>query len=420
MLLAFVLVAAFCYIPVRPVFASSVEDSWTQMEPMSQARAYLGVAVVNGKIYAIGGDNGQETASCSTGRAMTNNEVNCTEEYNPKTDTWTMKTDMPTARARFGTAVYDDRIYCVGGYNGANVFVGPEDWNWKTEYYDVAANEIYDTVTDTWQTANPLPTPRYAAATNIVNGKIYVIGGHTMRDLYAALRITEVYNTETDSWTTKASAPLPVPSSASAVIDNKIYVLGQNDSGHFALQIYDPATNDWEIGGNAPVGYSSTATATTGMNAPKRIYFFDENRTDIYDPVAKSWMTGAKAPTDRLIASAANVDDTIYLIGGRTGQWGVITFMYPSNLNEKYTPIGYGTFNLPSATSTPSPSPTYQPTSNPIDSETTPSTSESKSTPEPSSPTIPLDSYALVVAVSVVVTVSIIGLLVYFKKNKKH
>jgi hypothetical protein len=36
---------------------SATEDSWATMEPMPTARSGLGVAVVDGKIYAIGGYN---------------------------------------------------------------------------------------------------------------------------------------------------------------------------------------------------------------------------------------------------------------------------------------------------------------------------------------------------------------------------
>ena len=34
-----------------------IENSWVSKTPMHGARAHLGVAVVNGKIYAIGGDS---------------------------------------------------------------------------------------------------------------------------------------------------------------------------------------------------------------------------------------------------------------------------------------------------------------------------------------------------------------------------
>ena len=365
--LIFVLVflTASCAILIQPTKAS--EDSWVTKAPMHSARAYLGVAVVNGRIYAIGGDEGPEIGNVMTGTSMTYRVVNVTEEYDPNLDKWVSKAPMPTARALFGTAVYQNKIYCIGGYSGATIFVGPESWNYKTEYYDIGANEVYDPSTDTWATKAQLPTPRYSAATNIVNGKIYVIGGYTMTDLYVTLNVTEVYDPVTDSWTTKAAAPLKVPCSASAVVDNKIYVLGSL-SNSYGLQIYDLATDSWSIGEHSPVTYAATAAATTGVNAPKRIYFFDENRTNVYDPANGSWVVGTSSPTPRLIKRAAVIDDVFYVIGGRTGQWGYMTFEYPSALNEQYTPLGYGTPDLPTPSSSPSPTPS--PTQTPYSTQT--------------------------------------------------
>ncbi len=70
--------------------------------------------------------------------------------------------------------------------------------------------------------------------------------------------------------------------------------------------------------GESLIASSVTASPTTGVNAPKRIYF-NENRTDIYDPASNSWTIGTPTPTLRLIAKAAVVNYLIYLVGDRTG-----------------------------------------------------------------------------------------------------
>jgi N-acetylneuraminic acid mutarotase len=348
--------------------ASAVENTWMAKAPMSSARAYLGVAVVNGTIYAIGGDQGSDIGNVSLGTSMTYQVVNVTEAYDPKLDLWVGKAQMPTARALFGTAVYQTKIYCIGGYNGLVKFIGPEYWNYKTEYYDVAVTEVYDPATDTWQTKTSMPTPRFSAATNIVDGRIYVIGGHTMSNLGLTLSVNEVYDPETDSWITMSSPSLPVIGPGSAVVDNKIYVLGVNQkSGSLVIEMYDPGNDSWSVGEATPLGYWAAAAATSGLNAPKRIYFFTENKTDVFDPSTNAWSVGTPPPTSRLIANVAVVDDVLYLIGGRTGQWGYITMENPSTLNEAYTPIGYGTpdQNYVPPTPPPTPSPTPTPTESP-------------------------------------------------------
>jgi N-acetylneuraminic acid mutarotase len=415
LLLVLVFLTASCIVASRSVSASS-PNTWASRAPMNAARAYLGVAVVNGKIYAIGGDEGSEIGNCMTGTSMTHLVVNFTEEYDPNLDTWASKTPMPTSRALFGVAIYENRIYCIGGYNGATVFIGPESYNWKTEYYDVGANEVYDPAMDTWETNASMPTPRFSAATNIVNGKIYVIGGHTMTDLWSNFNLNEVYDPETDSWATKTPAPFNVSCPASAVVDNKIYVLGEDPSANWrnVILIYDPESDSWSIGDAAPVSHAATAGATTGVNAPKRIYFFDENRTDVYDPASNSWTVGATAPTDRLIARAAVIDDTFYVIGGRTGQWGYMTFMYPSTLNEQYTPIGYGAPDTPTPSPSPTPLPSPSPTQTATPSPTATTPSEPTSTPRPEPfPTAPVAAASVASATAIG-----ISLLLYFKKRK--
>ena len=55
--LSVVFLTTFCSINILSTFASDV-DSWIIKTPMPTPRKDLGVAVVDGKIYAIGGNNG--------------------------------------------------------------------------------------------------------------------------------------------------------------------------------------------------------------------------------------------------------------------------------------------------------------------------------------------------------------------------
>ena len=304
----------------------AVGDSWVPKAPMHEARTSIGMAVVNGKIYAIGG-------ASQEGFSATN------EEYDPATDTWTFKASMPTPRSAFGAALYHNKIYCIGGYIPGGA---------------IGVNEVYDPATDTWETKAPMPTPNLNLRANVVNGKIYLIGGNPNGTL------NEVYDPANDTWLTKASIPTAVSSYASAVVGNKIYVITSS-----LTQIYDAENDSWSIGTPAPLPtVFPSAGATTGVFAPERIYVFGHGVdtkmpfwqltktqnfiTQSYDPKTDTWTVCSSVPTGRFDASAAVVNDKLYVIGGFNLEYPTDRFTLNakyiySAVNEQYTPFGYGT-----------------------------------------------------------------------------
>jgi len=325
LLLALVFLTASC-LAVKPSMSSTdvTEDTWASKASMQVARSSLGVAAVNGKIYAIGG-------SAENGYVGTN------EEYDPETDTWTYKKPMPTPRYGFGITVYQNKIYCIGGSSSGGYFSNESI---------KGVNEVYDPATDTWEIKEPIPTPRRGLGANVVNGKIYLIGGYVPDSSsstgFSVLSLNEVYDPETDSWTMKAKVPTAVVSFRSAVVDSKIYVLGEGLN-----QIYDADTDTWSLGTPRPHSSIGDArpVATTGVNAPKRIYVFGGGKTQVYNPETDSWTFGADGPTDRYGFGVAVVNDTLFVIGGSTETfdmfWNSNVTLYATN--EQYTPFGYGT-----------------------------------------------------------------------------
>jgi N-acetylneuraminic acid mutarotase len=325
-MLVLVFSVASCLVIAKPAFSSAdvTENTWVRKAPMRVPRNSLGVAVVNGKIYAIGG-------------STENGFVGTNEEYDPATDTWTYKKPMPTPRYDFGIAVYQNKIYCIGGSSSGGYFSNESI---------KGVNEVYDPETDTWEIKEPIPTPRRGLGANVVNGKIYFIGGYVPDSSsstgFSVLSLNEVYDPETDSWTMKAKVPTAASSSVSAVVDSKIYVLGQGLN-----QIYDANTDTWSLGTplpNSSIGVAH-AIAATGVNALKRIYRFAGGVTQVYDPESDSWTFGADMLTKRSGFGVAVVNDLLYVIGGFTETfdmfWNSHVTLYATN--EQYTPFGYGT-----------------------------------------------------------------------------
>jgi N-acetylneuraminic acid mutarotase len=297
-------------------------------------RSVLGVAAVNGKIYAIGGSTASGFAPGVPATAVYASSdvggfVGTNDEYDPVSNTWTSKKPMPAPRYVFAIAAYQGKIYCIGG---------------RTSSGYTGTNEVYDLATDTWQTKTPMPTAEGWLTANAVNGKIYVMDQSGTN---------YVYDPAANSWTTKA----PVPAAAfggyaSAVLDKNIYVIGGYSNGSQLNMIYNTEADTWSYGAPPPSSHGGGAAgATTGEMAPKRIYVLGEianlrqgeepTFVRVYDPYTDSWTFGADPPTSRYNFGVAVLNDTLYAIGGHTYTWP--GYYAPVAVNEQYTPVGYGT-----------------------------------------------------------------------------
>jgi hypothetical protein len=396
--------------------SEATENVWTAKTPMPTPRDNLGAATVNGKIYAIGGSNAVPNSGP--------NLLNINEEYDPTTDNWTEKAPMPTARELFGIAVCQNKIYVFGGING---FLGVgSDY---PGYALTGVNEVYDPSNDTWATVAPMPTVRAGLQANVVDGKIYLIGGYLPLSKppwnYPASSINEVYDPSSNTWTTAAPAPIPIHSTssgsgidshASAVVGSKIYVMGENVN-----EIYDTKTDTWTSGTPLPTAVYSPATAAT-TGTPKWIYVMGGAIGDrygitlmqVYNPENNSWLTGADMPTARYYSAATVVNNTICVIGGRFASQNPYSFVR-INVNEQYIPFGYGSVPTASPSPTLSASPTLSP------SPTMEPSLEPTSTPQEQSgflgTSLPIEyGYAIVAVLAIAVVAGLS--LVYFKKRK--
>lgn len=292
LILVLIILTVLCANNSLAVEAQSA-NSWVEKAPMPTARFSFGVAVLNGKIYAVGGAVATQSGELSAAN----------EEYDPITNMWAEKAPMPTQRYGCAVASYENKIYVFGGGINGSIYTN--------------VTEVYDPVADTWVTKAAMPSARILLQANVVDDKIYLIGGYDNRTF------NEVYDPATDSWTTKAPIPTEVVAYLSAVVDGKIYVIG----GAFnnLTQIYDPKTDTWSSGASIPVGVSGAGGCTiTGASGQKAIYvvggetgiFSPQNLTQVYFPENDSWNLGVPLPAVRSRLCAAVVNDTLYALGG--------------------------------------------------------------------------------------------------------
>ena len=94
------------YVELTQVYNTET-DSWSNKSPLSTTVMSACAGVTTGvfspkRIYVIGGHNSIGT-------------VNLNQVYNIETDVWNTGALMPKARSSFGLAVVDDRLYAIGG-----------------------------------------------------------------------------------------------------------------------------------------------------------------------------------------------------------------------------------------------------------------------------------------------------------------
>ena len=100
-------------------------NSWTPIKPMATKRYGVGVAVLQGKLYAVGGT--------ADGRSS----LNSAEVYDPNHNSWSPIASMGSKRRDLGVAVLQGKLYAVGGYDGSSYLNSAEvyepeanSWSW--------------------------------------------------------------------------------------------------------------------------------------------------------------------------------------------------------------------------------------------------------------------------------------------------
>jgi hypothetical protein len=244
--------------------------------------------------------------------------------YNPQTDSWTRKADMPTARRWLTLSAVDGLIYAIGG------------GGWASPVLDVV--EAYDPQTDTWATnKSRMPTARFTFASCAVNGIIYAIGGGD--NSMNALATVEAYDPKVDQWTTKQPLPKPIGGLAASVVDGTIYVFKGTET--FA---YDPKTDRW----SAKAGFMPWRSWLTSSEVDGIVYLFggvNEGYYGLssvlaYDPAQDRFSARRKMPRTRAFGASAVVDAKIYLMGGANDEPIVHPAAIFYDIFEEFDPQG--------------------------------------------------------------------------------
>lgn len=272
---------------------------WTLRSRLASTRTLQTAVAVNGQVRVFGGEY--------VGPDHTPNDTE--ERYDPLTDTVTGPTETRIAGNEAASAAVNGLVYILGGNAYSN---GADPVN------DV---HVSDASGSAWMAVSPLPTPRFALSTAVVDGQLYAIGGCTVGN--QRLATVEAYDPAGDRWTSKASLPVGRCWHSSVVVDGRIFVLGgYGDDGSWLNDIlaYDPAGDSWQPVGTIPSAamfFDQAAAVGTTIYTTFSSLNGEFRRMMAYDTVRGVWSEKTPAPSGRHEHSLVAVGSDLYVLAGR-------------------------------------------------------------------------------------------------------
>ncbi|XP_046329513.2 kelch-like protein 18 [Haliotis rufescens] len=240
-----------------------VVGRWKVAEAMSTMRSRVGVAVLNGYLYAIGGYNGMD-------------RLNTVEVFEQESKRWKKVSAMNCKRSALGAAALNSKLFVCGGYDGVS---------------SLKSVECFDPKSNMWSMMTSMQKYRSAAGVAVLHGDIYACGGHDGLSIFDSV---ECYNTTTGQWRTIANMNSKRCRLGVAALNGKLYAVGGYDGAVFlkTVERYDPGSNTWEYVLPMKMKRSRVAVAATygklyaigGYDGQANL-----NSVEMYDPESSTW-----------------------------------------------------------------------------------------------------------------------------------
>jgi N-acetylneuraminic acid mutarotase len=313
--------------------ALQAADEWSRRADLPQTNSEIAAAGLDGKIYVVGG------------YPMSRVVTNAVQVYDAAADTWSLGPPLPLPLHHTIAAAVDGVLYVVGGEFEPSGVARQGVFQDRVWAYDPRREVDAADPAAAWMPRATMPTARSGMASDVIDGKLYVVGGRPPRGSDFA-----VYDPAADEWTVLPELPTQRNHLAAAAIDGKLYVAGGRFGGGVgsemtaALEVYDPATNTWTV--KAPLlapraGVNGAAVAGClyvfggeGNDAHPLGVFGD---VDVYDPRADAWLALAPLPVAvHGVTGAPVLSEWVHLAGGGTSRGG----SSGSTLHQVFRPAG--------------------------------------------------------------------------------
>ncbi|XP_030306539.1 kelch-like protein 8 isoform X2 [Calypte anna] len=283
--------------PFRSIECYSVsQNNWFFGPEMNSRRRHVGVISVGGKVYAVGGHDGNE-------------HLGSMEVFDPLTNKWMMKASMNTKRRGIALASLGGPIYAIGGLDD------------NTCFSDV---ERYDIDSDRWSAVAPMNTPRggVGSVALVVSASFLSRWGHLRNKPAfpsAFARQNKIFNSAVGEaehpWSSK---------SYGTVQKSHVYAVGGNDgvASLSSVEKYDPHLDKWiEV---KEMGQRRAGNGVSELHGCLYVVGgFDDNSplssVERFDPRSNKWEYVAELTTPRGGVGIATLMGKIFAVGGHNG-----------------------------------------------------------------------------------------------------
>lgn len=191
---------------------NSILDEWKELQNLQSQRSELGLAVVNGCIYAVGGKD------------LYSSSLKTVECYDPSLNIWKDCTEMEEPVSNPAVCSLNGLLYVISG----------------------SFCQCYNPISNTWSQFKKPQNPRSGSRACGTNGKIYLIGGYTTQTTNSV----ECYDPVSDCWESCAPMYEARRHPGIAVLNNHIFVCGgETSTGEVSntIEAYDLEMNKWSF-----------------------------------------------------------------------------------------------------------------------------------------------------------------------------
>jgi N-acetylneuraminic acid mutarotase len=177
-------------------------EGWRPIAPLPKPFAAIGCTEAGGMLHAIGGAIGDTFP--------TKRSVDWHLVYDPRIDQWSTRAPMPTGRDHTGVLTANGLIQVVGG---------------RVDSFHTNSNlhHAYDPKADKWEPRAPLPTARSGHGAVLYRDRIFVMGGEGTNRVFGQ---NEGYDLQKDAWESYAPMPTPRHGLGAVAIGDFIHVAG--------------------------------------------------------------------------------------------------------------------------------------------------------------------------------------------------